>query len=133
MYRQGEKRLRKLNIMSLQRWNIEDVVLALQPSEVRKHVTQAMKAQVIWVWSSFKQRWQFPWIFVKYIIEHQELVCEISSLDTGKTMVGASLEEIMAIREKITQLLSEGEKWLKPEYWPTRKLMLHKTTEKMVL
>lgn len=102
MYLQGEKHLRKLSIMSLQQWNTKDVVLALQPSEVRKHVTQAMKAQEIWVRISFKQRWQFPWILVKYIIEHQELVCEISSLDTGKTMVGASLEEIMAIHEKIT-------------------------------
>lgn len=40
----------------------------------------------------------------------------ISSRDTGKTMVDASLGEIMTTCEKITWLLSEGEKWLKPEY-----------------
>ncbi|RWW06046.1 hypothetical protein GW17_00030652 [Ensete ventricosum] len=49
--------------------------------------------------------------------------CRISSRDTGKTMVDASLGEIMTTCEKITWLLSEGEKWLKPEYrlhylWP---------------
>lgn len=40
----------------------------------------------------------------------------ISSRDTGKTMVDASLGEIMTTCEKITWLLSEGEHWLKPEY-----------------
>ena len=40
----------------------------------------------------------------------------ISSRDTGKTMVDASLGEIMTTCEKITWLLSEGERWLKPEY-----------------
>lgn len=43
------------------------------------------------------------------------LSCRISSRDTGKTMVDASLGEIMTTCEKITWLLSEGEKWLKPE------------------
>lgn len=40
----------------------------------------------------------------------------VSSRDTGKTMVDASLGEIMTTCEKITWLLSEGERWLKPEY-----------------
>lgn len=40
----------------------------------------------------------------------------VSSRDTGKTMIDASLGEIMTTCEKITWLLSEGEKWLKPEY-----------------
>lgn len=44
-------------------------------------------------------------------------------------MVDASLGEIMATSEKITWFLSEGERWLKPEHWPTGKSMLHKTTE----
>lgn len=44
------------------------------------------------------------------------ILIRISSRDTGKTMVDASLGEIMTTCEKITWLLSEGEKWLKPEY-----------------
>ena len=40
----------------------------------------------------------------------------VSSRDTGKTMVDASLGEIMTTCEKITWLLSEGERWLKPEH-----------------
>ncbi|CAK7326354.1 unnamed protein product [Dovyalis caffra] len=99
---------------------------ALSPSEVHDRVAQARKAQKIWAKSSFKQRRQFLRILLKYIIEHQELICEVSSRDTGKTMVDASLGEIMTTCEKITWLLSEGEKWLKPEYRSSGRAMLHK-------
>lgn len=99
---------------------------ALKPDEVKERVAQARKAQKIWANSSFKQRRQFLRILLKYIIEHQQLICEISSRDTGKTMVDASLGEIMTTCEKITWLLSEGEKWLKPEYRSCGRSMLHK-------
>ncbi|GAB2294257.1 hypothetical protein Dimus_028472 [Dionaea muscipula] len=99
---------------------------ALQPDEVKERVAQARKAQKIWAKSSFKQRRQFLRVLLKYIIEHQELICEISSRDTGKTMVDASLGEIMTTCEKITWLLSEGERWLRPEYRSSGRSMLHK-------
>ncbi|KAG9139427.1 hypothetical protein Leryth_021577 [Lithospermum erythrorhizon] len=99
---------------------------ALKPDEVQERVAQARKAQVIWAKSSFKQRRQFLRILLKYIVEHQDLICEVSSRDTGKTMVDASLGEIMTTCEKITWLLSEGEKWLKPEYRSSGRSMMHK-------
>ncbi|KAI3459216.1 hypothetical protein Pfo_015879 [Paulownia fortunei] len=82
---------------------------ALKPDEVKERVALARKSQRIWAKSSFKQRCQFLRILLKYIIEHQELICEVASCDTGKTMVDASLGEIMTTCEKITWLLSEGE------------------------
>lgn len=39
-------------------------------------MAQARKAMKIWAKSSFKQRRQFLRILLKYIIEHQELICE---------------------------------------------------------
>ncbi|XP_042518072.1 aldehyde dehydrogenase 22A1 [Macadamia integrifolia] len=102
---------------------------ALTPDEVKEHVAQARKDQKIWATSSFKQRRQFLRILLKYIIEHQELICETSSRDTGKTMVDASLGEIMTTCEKITWLLSEGERWLKPEYRSSGRSMLHKKSK----
>ncbi|KAI9194969.1 hypothetical protein LWI28_010485 [Acer negundo] len=100
--------------------------LALSADEVKERVALARKAQKVWAKSSFKQRRQFLRILLKYIIEHQELICEISSRDTGKTMVDASLGEIMTTCEKITWLLSEGEKWLKPEYRSSGRSMFYK-------
>ncbi|XP_052190396.1 aldehyde dehydrogenase 22A1 [Diospyros lotus] len=102
---------------------------ALKPDEVKEHVALARKAQKIWAKSMFKQRRQFLRILLKYIIEHQELICEISSRDTGKTMVDASLGEIMTTCEKITWLLSEGERWLRPEYRSCGRSMLHKRSK----
>ncbi|XP_057546310.1 aldehyde dehydrogenase 22A1 [Amaranthus tricolor] len=102
---------------------------ALKPDEVRDRVAQARKAQKIWAKSSFKQRRQFLRILLKYIIEHQDLICEISSRDTGKTMIDASLGEVMTTCEKLCWLLSEGEKWLKPEYRSSGRSMLHKKSK----
>ncbi|XP_059433764.1 aldehyde dehydrogenase 22A1 [Corylus avellana] len=102
---------------------------ALTPAEVKERVVQARRAQKIWAKSSFKQRRQFLRILLNYIIKHQQLICEVSSRDTGKTMVDASLGEIMTTCEKITWLLSEGERWLKPEYRSSGRSMLHKKSK----
>lgn len=102
---------------------------ALKPDEVKERVLQSRKAQKIWAKSSFKQRRQFLRILLKYIIEHQELICEVSSRDTGKTLVDASLGEIMTTCEKITWLLAEGERWLRPEYRSSGRSMFHKTSK----
>ncbi|XP_050372539.1 aldehyde dehydrogenase 22A1 [Argentina anserina] len=102
---------------------------ALTTDEVKERVLLARKAQKTWAKSSFKQRRLFLRILLKYIIEHQDLICEISSRDTGKTMVDASLGEIMTTCEKITWLLSEGEWWLKPEYRSCGRSMIHKRSK----
>ncbi|XP_022930425.1 aldehyde dehydrogenase 22A1-like [Cucurbita moschata] len=99
---------------------------ALTRDEVKERVASARKAQNEWAKSSFKQRRLLLRIILKYIIEHQKLICEISSRDTGKTIVDASIGEVMAICEKITWLLSEGEKWLKPESRSCGRATLHK-------
>ncbi|XP_064976619.1 aldehyde dehydrogenase 22A1-like isoform X3 [Musa acuminata AAA Group] len=99
---------------------------ASTPDEVKEHVAQAREAQKIWASSSFRKRREFLRILLKYIIDHQKLICEVSSRDTGKTMVDASLGEIMTTCEKITWLLAEGERWLKPEYRSSGHSMLHK-------
>ncbi|KAL4643123.1 hypothetical protein ACB092_02G071000 [Castanea dentata] len=102
---------------------------ALTPVEVNERVAQARKAQKIWAKSSFKQRRQFLRILLNYIVKHQQLICETSSRDTGKTMVDASLGEIMTTCEKITWLLSEGERWLKPEYRSSGRSMFYKKSK----
>ncbi|GFZ13904.1 aldehyde dehydrogenase 22A1 [Actinidia rufa] len=58
----------------------------LQPDEVKERVAQARKAQKIWAESSFKQRRRFLRILLKYVVEHQELICESS----GRSMLHKS-------------------------------------------
>jgi len=57
----------------------------------------------------------FPGNFSQMMLKFVFPLYRVSSRDTGKTMVDASLGEIMTTCEKITWLLSEGERWLKPE------------------
>lgn len=44
--------------------------------QVKERVSLARKAQKTWAKSSFKQRRLFLRILLKYIIEHQDLICE---------------------------------------------------------
>ncbi|PWA45115.1 hypothetical protein CTI12_AA520500 [Artemisia annua] len=66
-------------------------------------------------------------ITIEELEMHDIAAAEVSSRDTGKTMVDASMGEIMTTREKIHWLISEGERWLKPEYRSCGRSMLHKT------
>lgn len=95
--------------------------------DVRDHVERARVAQSMWAYSSFKQRRRFLRVLLKYILENQELICQVSSRDSGKTLVDAVLGEIMTTCEKIHWLLDEGERWLKTEYRSVGRSMLHKT------
>lgn len=99
----------------------------LKPEEVREHVKQAREAQKTWADSSFKQRRLLLRIMLKYILDHQELICQVSARDSGKTMVDAALGEILTTCEKINWLLKEGERWLKPEYRSAGTVLLHKS------
>lgn len=94
---------------------------------VRDHVKQARIAQTTWANSSFKQRRRFLRVLLKYILENQALICQVSSRDSGKTLVDAVLGEIMTTCEKIHWLLDEGERLLKTEYRSVGRSMLHKT------
>jgi hypothetical protein len=44
--------------------------------QVREHVKQAREAQKTWADSSFKQRRLLLRIMLKYILDHQELICQ---------------------------------------------------------
>ncbi|KAL6515372.1 hypothetical protein OROHE_019004 [Orobanche hederae] len=54
---------------------------------------------------------------------------KVSSHDSAKTMLDASLREIVPTCEKISLLLSEGEKWLEPVYRSPGRLLLRKNTK----
>ena len=62
-----------------------------------------------------------------YIIENQEDICRISCLDSGKTMIDASLGEILVTVEKLRWTILHGEKALRSSSRPTNLLMAYKT------
>ncbi|QPG73154.1 hypothetical protein FOA43_000460 [Brettanomyces nanus] len=67
----------------------------------------------------------------EFIIRNQETIARVACRDSGKTMVDASMGEIMVTLEKINWILNNGEAALKPSRrpGPSSMLMKYKTAE----
>jgi acyl-CoA reductase-like NAD-dependent aldehyde dehydrogenase len=59
-------------------------------------------------------------------MENQEEICRVACLDSGKTMIDASLGEILVTVEKLRWTILHGEKALVPSRRPTNLLMSYK-------
>jgi acyl-CoA reductase-like NAD-dependent aldehyde dehydrogenase len=66
---------------------------------------------------------------LKYVLENQETIARVACLDSGKTMVDASLGEILVTAEKLKWTIDHGEDSLRPESRPTNFLMMYKKNE----
>eukprot|EP00850_Spirogloea_muscicola_P001460 SM000005S17257 [mRNA] locus=s5:1083720:1088259:- [translate_table: standard] len=99
---------------------------ALKPDDVLEHVKRARIAQLEWAGSSFQQRRLLLRVLLKYVTEHQEVVCRVSARDSGKPLVDAEFGEIFTTCEKIAWLLHDGERWLRPERRSPGRMMPHK-------
>lgn len=75
-------------------------------------------SQQEWSKTTFQQRRKVLNTILKYISDHQEDVARIACRDTGKTMLDASLGEIMVTLEKIAWIAKHGEAALKPSKRP---------------
>ncbi|KAH7116714.1 Aldehyde/histidinol dehydrogenase [Dendryphion nanum] len=66
---------------------------------------------------------------LKFVLDNQDTIARVACLDSGKTMVDASLGEILVTAEKLKWTINHGEKSLKPESRPTNFLMMYKKNE----
>ena len=76
---------------------------------------------------SFAKRRLWLRVLSNYLLFNQNELCEVSCQDTGKTMLDASLGEILPTLEKCRWLLKEGEGTLKPSMRRTGPMMVHKS------
>lgn len=83
-------------------------------------------AQEKWAETTFTQRRQVLRSMQAYIMDNQEELCRIACLDSGKTMVDATLGEILVTVEKLKWTIQHGENALKPSSRPTNLLMMYK-------
>ncbi len=96
---------------------------------VKAKAGAARKAQVDWARTSFAERRRVLRVLRDYFLQHQTDLCGLSRTDTGKTMLDASLGEILTTLEKIRWLLKEGESVLKPSRRSVGPLSAHKVAE----
>jgi acyl-CoA reductase-like NAD-dependent aldehyde dehydrogenase len=64
-----------------------------------------------------------------FVLKNQEEICRVACLDSGKTMIDASLGEILTTVEKLNWTIQHGERTLRPSRRPTNLLMLYKHNE----
>jgi acyl-CoA reductase-like NAD-dependent aldehyde dehydrogenase len=94
-------------------------------------IHEALEAQKEWCKTSFRQRRKVLNTILRYLTDHQEEVARIACRDTGKTMLDASLGEILVTLEKIQWIVNHGENALSVSKrpGPTNILMSYKGAE----
>ncbi|KAL6705536.1 Meiotic Sister-Chromatid recombination aldehyde dehydrogenase [Coniothyrium glycines] len=96
---------------------------------IDRAVSKAEKAQVQWAQTTFRQRRRVMKTMLKFVLENQETIARVACLDSGKTMVDASLGEILVTVEKLRWTIKHGEASLNPEKRDTNFLMMYKWNE----
>lgn len=101
-------------------------VAAHTVSDVTELVDKAQTAQKAWSTSKFSRRRRVLQVLLNYILYEQKNLCEISRLDSGKTLLEACMGEIIPTLEKLRWLISEGEEALKPSRRTVGPMTCHK-------
>ncbi|KAG6918030.1 hypothetical protein DXG01_016882 [Tephrocybe rancida] len=83
--------------------------------EIRNKIGQAEKAQKKWRETTFTQRRRVIRSLLKWLVDNQDLCARVACRDSGKTLIDASLGEILTTCSKMEWLLKYGEKVLSPE------------------
>ncbi|KAI2637798.1 ALDH-like protein [Hypomontagnella submonticulosa] len=96
------------------------------PAGIDRAIAQAAAAQQKWAKTTFSERRKVLRTMLQHVLENQEQICQVSSMDSGKTMLDAQLGEIMVTAEKLQWTIKHGEKALRPSRRPTNLLMSYK-------
>ncbi|OTA61427.1 ALDH-like protein [Hypoxylon sp. EC38] len=96
------------------------------PAGIDRAIAQAAAAQEKWAQTTFSERRKVLRSMLQHVLDNQEQICQVSSMDSGKTMVDAQLGEIMVTAEKLQWTIKHGEKALRPSRRPTNLLMSYK-------
>ena len=99
----------------------------LTAKQVNDMCLRAKSAQQSWKETTFAQRRRVLRTHQRYVVSHIDEICQLCSLDSGKTQVDALLGEILTTCEKIRTLLHHGETWLERSPRDVNPMMLHKT------
>lgn len=90
----------------------------ISTNEMDHQIKAASDAQKEWKKSSFVLRKQLLKTINQFILDNQEDIARVACRDSGKTKLDASMGEIMVTLEKISWIISHGEKALRPSARP---------------
>ncbi|KAH9884870.1 ALDH-like protein [Xylariomycetidae sp. FL2044] len=96
------------------------------PAGLDRAIAQSASAQEKWARTTFEERKKVLRSLLQYVLDNQEQICRVSSLDSGKTMLDAQLGEVLVTAEKLEWTIKHGEKALRSSRRPTNLLMCYK-------
>ncbi|KAK7756590.1 Meiotic Sister-Chromatid recombination aldehyde dehydrogenase [Diatrype stigma] len=99
------------------------------PAGIDRAIAQAASAQKKWAKTTFRERRQVLRTMLRHVLDNQDQICRVSSLDSGKTLLDAQLGEILVTAEKLQWTIKHGEAALRPSRRPTNLLMSYKRNE----
>ncbi|XDT40099.1 Aldehyde dehydrogenases cysteine active site [Nakaseomyces glabratus] len=91
---------------------------SMTADEIDELVGNANAAQMKWAESSIAKRLEVLATLQKFILENQDLIAKVACRDSGKTMLDASMGEILVTLEKIQWILKHGPSTLEPSRRP---------------
>ncbi|EAU88201.1 meiotic Sister-Chromatid recombination aldehyde dehydrogenase [Coprinopsis cinerea okayama7 len=104
-------------------------VLADDAELISDKIDKAADAQRTWKHTSFTERRRVLRSLLKWLVDNQELCAKVACRDTGKTLIDASLGEILTTCSKLEWILNHGEAALRPEARRSNLMMSYKRSE----
>ncbi|KAF7721778.1 Meiotic Sister-Chromatid recombination aldehyde dehydrogenase [Apophysomyces ossiformis] len=106
-------------------YHIEDIP-SPTVSQVQEAYQKAKAAQQKWAKTSFEQRRAVLRSLLDFILANQETICRVGCRDTGKTMIDASLGEVITTCAKLRWTIDHGEAALTEDYRSPGLMMMYK-------
>ncbi|KAI9249046.1 Aldehyde/histidinol dehydrogenase [Sporodiniella umbellata] len=104
--------------------------IATLPSPTAEQVQglyeKTANAQKEWSKTTFEQRRAVLRSLLDFVLENQEVICQVGCRDTGKTMIDASLGEVITTCAKLRWTIDNGESVLAEDYRSPGLMMLYK-------
>ncbi|KAF8340576.1 Aldehyde/histidinol dehydrogenase [Cantharellus anzutake] len=105
-----------------------DTLPADSPTDIAAKIGLAKDAREDWSHSSWGDRRRVLRSLLAWLVKDQEVCARVACRDTGKTMIDASLGEILTTCSKLEWLINYGEIALRPERRRGNLILSHKTS-----
>ncbi|KAI8320691.1 ALDH-like protein [Martensiomyces pterosporus] len=101
-------------------------VRATTVDELNDKLHRARKAQETWAKTSFEQRRQVLRTLNEFVLAHQREICQVACRDSGKTLIDATLGEVLTTCAKFQWTIKNGERVLKDDSRDPGFMMMYK-------
>ncbi|RUP47288.1 Aldehyde/histidinol dehydrogenase [Jimgerdemannia flammicorona] len=99
------------------------------PADVAEAYARVKRAQEKWAKTTFEERRRVLRSLLDFIVENQEDISRVAVRDSGKTMIDATLGEIITTCAKLRWTIDNGEQALADDYRAPGLLMMYKNAK----